>query len=438
MAQPHPGDLDPSFSMGPSNEVASIALQVDGRFVIGGYFTNINGTVRNFIARLNADGTLDTTFDPGTGAAGGLGFTAVYSVASQPDRKTLLAGRFATINGASRNRIARLNANGSVDSTFNPGTGLSGTFDLLEVVALQPDGKVLIGGSFSKVNGTNRNNIARLNADGSLDLTFNTGTGPSDTVNAVALQTDGKILIGGNFSSVNGTNSSHIARLDARGSLDTSFSLAVGAANVYSIAVQLDGRVVIGGSFTSVSGTNRNYIARLNADGSLDTTFDPGTGASDFVYAILSAGGKVYICGLFTSFNGTTRARIARLNWDGSLDTSLDPGTGASSLVESIVLQPDGKIVVGGGFTSINGMPFPFIARLYGTFQPLLTSPNYSMTKCRINVTGESNAYYLVQGSTDLLRGIWLPVWTNVSPFTATDAAAAKFPPRFYRALLPP
>jgi uncharacterized delta-60 repeat protein len=438
LAQPHPGDVDLSFGTGPSNEVAAIALQADGKFVIGGYFTGVSGTNRNYIARLNADGSLDTSFDPGTGAAGGRGSTAVYAVASQPDNKALLAGRFATVNGVSRNRIARLNADGSLDLTFNPGTGLSGTFDILEAVVMQPDGKVLIGGSFSSVNGTNRNNVARLNADGSLDLTFDPGTGPSDTVDGMALQTDGRILIGGLFSSVNGTNSSHVARLNPDGSLDASFNLAAGAADVYSIVVQLDGRIVIAGSFTSVSGTNRNYIARLNADGSLDTSFDPGTGAGNYVYAILSAGGKVYLGGLFSSVNGTNRARIARLNSDGSLDTGFDPGTGANSLVEALVLQPDGKIVVGGGFTTINGVPRPFIARLYGTSRPLLSTPIYSASQFQLNVSGESNTCYLLQGSTNFLQANWIPVWTNMAPFTATDSAAAIFPRRFYRAILPP
>jgi uncharacterized delta-60 repeat protein len=355
------GSLDASFNpgTGASGTVTSLALQPDGKVLIGGRFTAYNGTPRNNIARLNADGSLDATFNPGAGAD-----DDVETLALQPDGKVLIGGRFFTnYNGTPRNRIARINYDGSLDSTFNPGTGVSGRVYFL---ALQPDGKVLIGGRFIAYNGTPRNHIARLNADGSLDVSFNPGAGANDDVETLALQPDGKILIGGRVTNYNGTPRNRIARINYDGSLDSSFNPGTGASNsVYSFALQPDGKVLTGGDFTSFDGTPRNRIARLNADGSLDATFNPVPGANGTVQSLaLQPDGKVLVGGAFTSYNGTPRKNIARLNADGSLDASFNPGIGADNRVISFSLQPDGKVLIGGSFTNYNGTPRPGIARL--------------------------------------------------------------------------
>ncbi|RYY95552.1 MAG: hypothetical protein EOO11_15580, partial [Chitinophagaceae bacterium] len=344
------GSVDASFDpgTGANSAVYSLALQLDGKVLVGGTFTTINGAAANYMARLNADGSLDASFDPGTGAN-----NWVYSLALQLDGKVLVGGNFTTINGATRNRIARLNADGSLDTSFDPGTGAN---NRVSILALQPDGKVLVGGNFTTINGTTSNRLARLNADGSLDVTF-TGTGANGEVYSLALQSDGKVLVGGAFTTINGITRNYIARLNADGSLDTSFDPRTGANNwVYSVALQPDGKVLEGGNFTTINGITRNYIARLNADGSLDTGFDPGIGANSAVYSIaMQSDGKVLVGGAFTTFNGMARSRIARLNANGSLDTSFDPGTGASGAVYSIAVQSDGRVFVGGDFTTFNG-----------------------------------------------------------------------------------
>ena len=128
---------------------------------------------------------------------------------------------------------------------------------------------------------------AALAQAGSLDLTFDPGDGADSTIRSVVLQPDGKILIAGDFTSYEGTSRNHIARLNADGSLDTSFDPGTGTNDDtehdepggYPIAVQADGKILIGGHFTNYNGTARNRIARLNADGSLDPSFDPGAGA---------------------------------------------------------------------------------------------------------------------------------------------------------------
>ncbi len=371
----HSQIVDPNFNgvTNPDNSklifnagIYAVATQSDGKVLVGGIFTNINevesntNTVYNRIARLNADGSLDTTFNIGLGVS-----NAVTAVKLQSDGKVLIGGSFTSVNGTARNRIARLNVDGSLDTTFNIGSGLDGDVSISSLI-VQPDGKVLIGGSFTSVNGTTRNRVARLNTDGSLDTAFNIGVGANNTVIAVGLQPDGKVLIGGSFTSVNGAARNRIARLNADGSLDTTFNTGSGLdSDVLSLAIQSDGKVLVGGSFASVNGTARNRIARLNADGSLDTTFDVGLGASSIIYALtLQPDSKVLIGGNFTSFNGTAINRIARLNTDGSLDTTFDIGSGASNIVYALTLQPDGNILAGGSFGAIGGAIRNRIARL--------------------------------------------------------------------------
>ena len=160
---------------------------------------------------------------------------------------------------------------GSVDFSFDPGSAVVGT---VNVVAPAGNGKVYVGGNFHTVRGAVRYGIARLNPDGTADQTFDPGSGPSDSsVSAVAVQTDGMVLIAGYFTSYNGVPRIRVARLFSDGSLDTTFDPASGPnGGVYSIAQQADGKVLIAGVFTQCAGVSRNSIARLNADGSLDAT----------------------------------------------------------------------------------------------------------------------------------------------------------------------
>jgi len=358
------GSLDTGFNpgMGAYNTIHSLAVQADGKILIGGDFTLYDGTERNRIARLNANGSLDTGFDPGTGAN-----STVLSIIVQADGKILIGGDFVTVNGIGRNRVARLNADGSLDNGFDPGTGAS---HKVQAGAVQGDGKILIGGEFTSFNGTGRNRIARLNVDGSLDTGFDPGTGANLGVHSTTVQADGKIVIGGRFSAYNGTMRNRIARLNADGSLDTSFDPGAGANDiVHSTTVQADGKIVIGGEFYAYNGIWRRGIARLNANGNLDASFDPGTGvtggALNAVFSTdVQADGKILIGGEFTSYNGWTRKQMTRANPNGSMDVDFNPGTGANEVVNSITVQPDGKIIIGGAFTNYNNVGPNFIARL--------------------------------------------------------------------------
>lgn len=361
------GTLDTSFNpgTGTSSGVMSLALQSDGKSVIVGDFTSVNGVSRNHVARLNTDGSLDATFAPSSGAN-----DRVASVAVQSDGKILIGGDFTSVNGAARNRITRLNSDGSLDSSFSVGTGAS---DRVFAVAVRPDGRVLIAGNFTSVNGTARTRVALLNSDGSVNTGFSVGTGPSSAPYNIAVQSDNQAIITGWFTTVAGTTRNRIARLNAFGGLDTSFDPGTGPnSDVYDAVIQPDGKVLIGGWFSTVGAVARDGVARLNSDGSLDPTFDPGTGVDggDSYDVALQSDGKVLVAGSFTTFNGTARNRVARLGANGSLDTSFDTSAGPNAVVDDMAIQSDGNIVIGGGFSAVGGVSRNHVARLFGTTIP--------------------------------------------------------------------
>src|SRR6185437_4424176 len=192
-----------------------------------------------------------------------------------------------TVTSGAATLSLRSPISGDVDFSFRLGASLDSS---VLAVAVQSDGKVLIGGGFTTVNGALRGHIARLNPDGSIDHTFGYGlAGASSTVNAMALQSDGKVLIGGTFTAVNGTAINRVARLNSDGTLDTTFASGLAGANgsINAMALQSDGKVLIGGLFAAVNGTAINRIARLNSDGTLDTAFGNGlAGANNAVTAL--------------------------------------------------------------------------------------------------------------------------------------------------------
>lgn len=382
------GSLDTSFDpgTGANDPVYDVAWQPDGKVLIVGGFASYDGTARNHIARLNPDGSLDTSFDPGSGTD-----DLIYDVALQPDGKVLIGGDFTSFDGAGRNSIARLNTDGSLDSSFDPGTGV----DLIVYkTALQPDGKVLVAGVFTTVDGTSRSGIARLNADGSLDTGFDPGTGTDVLVSDVVVQPDDKIVIGGSFTTFDGVARDRVARLNADGSVDTTFDPGSGADNpVLALTLQPDDKILIGGAFEFYDGVARSRIARLNADGSLDTGFDPGLGTNGDVHSIvLQQDDKVLIGGNYTSFDGVGRNGLARLDTDGSLDTNFNPGVGANN-VRGLELQGDGKLLVCGYFTSYDGIQRDRVARVYNSAGPTTASPQFTSTPATSGAEGRLYVY---------------------------------------------
>ena len=253
----------------------TLGIQPDGKIVIGGEFSEILTTAsisREKIARLNADGSLDTSFDTSSGPD-----EMVASVAIQSDGKVLIGGEFGAVAGTAMKHIARLNADGSLDSSDDPEDKPNNTVDAIE---WQADGKAVVGGKFVKAGNTARNRIARMNADATLDLDFSPGGGPNNLLNAIDIQADDKILKSRPITAVDGISRLRIARLNANGTLDTDFDTSNGPDdNVLAIALQEDGKVLLGGEFTTIEGSNRKYVARLNDDGSWESGFWQRDGA---------------------------------------------------------------------------------------------------------------------------------------------------------------
>jgi uncharacterized delta-60 repeat protein len=343
-----------------NNQLRSIAVQSDGKILVGGDFATWDGVTVNRIVRLNSDGTRDTAFttNTGTGAT-----STVVLVAPQSDGKILLGGVFTTWNGNPVNRLVRLNS----DGTFDPTPGANST---IFSIAVQSDGKILLGGAFTTWNGTTVNRIVRLNSDGTRDAAFttNAGTAANNIVYSIAVQTDGKILVGGAFTTWNGTTVNRIVRLNSDGTRDAAFTTNAGTAangTVDSIAVQSDGKILLGGNFTTWDGTTVNRIVRLNSDGTRDTAFttNAGTAANNSVVSIaVQSDGKIVVVGRFTTWTGVTVGRIVRLNANGTRDTAFSGNTGTgigaavSARINSTSIQSDGKILVAGNFSTWNGV----------------------------------------------------------------------------------
>ncbi|KIQ25172.1 calcium-binding protein [Flavobacterium sp. MEB061] len=314
------GTYDESFNLkqaGANNVIKTAVLQQDGKIILGGNFTKYNETACNRIIRILSDGSVDQTFNIGSGFN-----SQVYALATQSDGKIIATGSFTNYNGAANpaTRIVRLLPDGTRDLSFNVGHGADG---IIEVVLIQPDGKILLGGRFSSFNGYSAARLVRLNPDGSIDSGFNVGAGFDNYIYAMALQSDGKIIVGGSFLFYNGTSQKRILRLNTNGSLDTTFDSGTGfnKGDVRSILVQPDDRIVVGGTF---SGTYKNVISlrlvRLLKTGDYDASFDARLNSKLYTMAFTSDF-KLMIGGDFNSVSGISKHRIARLNL--CLDSSI-------------------------------------------------------------------------------------------------------------------
>jgi uncharacterized delta-60 repeat protein len=336
------------FNPGADGPIDAMAVQPDGRIVVGGGFTSLGGQPRDFIGRLNADGSLDTTFNPGADGP-------VIAITLQPDGKIVVAGEFTTLGGQPRSNIGRLHANGSLDAAFDPGADFR-----VHALALAPDGKIVVGGVFAELGGKPRSYLGRLNANGTLDEGF--APEPDGVVDALAVQADGKVMVGGEFiTTLGGQPCSNLGRLNANGSRDATFTAGADGF-VYALALQADGKILVGGEFiTTLGGQPRSNIGRLTAAGGVDAAFDPGADGAVWVFAV-QPDGKIVVGGEFTSLGGQPRAAIGRLTAGGSVDPSLDPG--ADGPVVSLAVQADGKIVVGGLFQILGGQQRANIGRL--------------------------------------------------------------------------
>ncbi|MFV0468324.1 MAG: T9SS type A sorting domain-containing protein [Dysgonomonas sp.] len=363
------GVVDMNFNkgVGVNKNVNSIAVLDDKSLVIGGAFNLYNNNIVNYIAKTDIDGNLDETFKNNIGS----GFNSTVNIVNKLNSgKILVSGEFSMFDDITANRIAILNADGSTDTGFTSGTGFNNT---VNSIAETSDGKLIAVGNFTAYGSTTINRIIRINADGSYDPEFNIGTGSTTTISSLAVQDDGKVIIGGSFTSFNQSSYNRILRLNTDGSIDATFNVGTGANYpVLAIAIQADGKILIGGNFSTYNGTTINRIARLNADGSLDATFITGTGLNTNPTALtIQDDGKIIVIGTFTTYNGATVKGFIRLNTDGSLDNNFTIGTGADNTIKTVVSQDKNKIIIGGAFTNFNAVGKNRFARLLITDETL-------------------------------------------------------------------
>jgi uncharacterized delta-60 repeat protein len=341
-------DID--FGSGPaSSSVLALANDSEGSWYIGGSFSVFDGLNQGRLTKINEEGEHDTGY-----LSSGIGFdNSVYKVLPLANKKTMVSGKFTKFNGVFSSRITRLLEDGSIDNTFN--LSKSGANNIVKTAVLQSDGKIILAGNFTKYNETTSNRIVRILPDGAIDDAFNIGSGFNSQVYTMALQSDGKVIVAGNFTQYNNDKSViRIVRLLPNGSRDLTFNVGTGAdAIIESMLIQPDGKILVGGRFNTFNGRSILRLVRLNPDGSIDTSFNIGTGFDKNVFAIaLQSDQKIMVGGSFLIYNGTSQKRILRLNANGSLDATFDSGIGFSKgEVHSILVQPDDRILVGGTFS---------------------------------------------------------------------------------------
>ncbi|MFA5265886.1 MAG: putative Ig domain-containing protein, partial [Opitutaceae bacterium] len=411
------GTLDTGFDPGLNGEVYSMAIQSDGKVVVGGGFTTIapnaatTATTKYFLARLKTDGTLDTDFavDPPN--------SYVNQVAIDDNNGSILvAGQFLQIGTESKRYVARLTSTGAIDATFKPdvnapvwalgiasdhsilmggslttadndpavlaggaftsigndarpylallshngqvmGTFTSAPNGAVNAMARHGDSGILVAGAFTSVSGTARSYIARLLLDGTLDASFKPDA--NGAINAMVVQPDGKALVAGAFTIIANTSRQGLARLNADGSIDPSFNPGV-TGSVSALYVDESGKIVVGGSFTGIAGSSNRYLARLTSTGALDGSFNATTDGP--VYSVAAViGGQIFLGGSFTTVDGQARSNYARVDGNGNLVS--DPASGANQAVRSLAVLMDGKVALGGSFTKFLGSPHYLIAR---------------------------------------------------------------------------
>lgn len=418
LARLHPdGSLDLLFAtgIGANDGVHKVVQCADGKFIIVGSFTEFDGVPRNKIARLNADGTLDPTFDPGSGCNDN-----IQELVLQPDGNVLIAGNFTSYNGVSVGHLARIDTTGGLDPTF----ATEGATDNIACILLEADGRMMIGGPFSNVQGVYGRGVARLESDGTLDPTFNAASGTYDEVNVILRTDGGQYLVGGFFYSFASEPYRGIVRLDNDGSVDTSFGPTLGAglnigrvssmtlvpgggiravvwnlmplegqyrtglvaltadgtfdpafgtptgfdATPGDVLVQPDGRIVVVGDIQGYDGAHRRGLIRLMPDGAADPSFGTGSGISPYWFSsgalAMQTNGQLIVAGGFSYYNGVERRGVVRLQSNGAIDMSFDPDYGSDLGVKCVAIQSNGKILVGGDFNWFDYNGIAGIARL--------------------------------------------------------------------------
>ena len=361
------------------------------------------------IVKMGNDGLIDTTFvnNQGIGASSTVsGGILIYDIYQDSEAGLILSGSFSQFNDATSSRIARLNADGTFDTAFasNTGSGLAGGIILR---SLPFGNKIMSLSSFPSTtfNGNAVSRLMMLNSDGTFDASFSAAAGTSlSGINSNSFDfikySDTQAIVASNFTSYNGTTAGRLARINIDGTLDTAFNTAIGTglnSTARALAKMSDGRILVGGLFTSFNGQSVPFMVMLNSDGTLNTSFmtNIGTGpnsSSNLVFSVQSDD-KIVVGGAFTSFNGTsTPSSLIRLNSDGTIDSTFTAGLGlgyggASVNVINLKSFSDDRLAVYGNYETYNDS-----TTLYG-FHVLETTTPAIVSNLSISNSTDSGQY---------------------------------------------
>ncbi|RYD85347.1 MAG: choice-of-anchor D domain-containing protein, partial [Verrucomicrobiaceae bacterium] len=353
------GELDTSFNPNANGEIKAVAVAPDGKIMIGGAFTNVGGRQQAGVTRLLPTGQPDLTWIPPTTAAD------VRTCAVFGDGSVAVVAPYFQ-----RTSAWRLKPDGSLDSQFE--VRLSD--GEVRAMAVDIDGNLLLGGNFNMPSGSERRGYAVVEPSGEVRGKYYPVLG-GKSVNTLLARSDGSTIMGGDFSrTYGGTDYAYLQRMTSDASLDSEFrpplSVAEGK-SVDCIAFQQYEIpwIIAGGSFNvrlSATVTETRCLARFSKSGSRDSTFNPvftrPNGVPRVSSVAVQCDGKIIVAGDFTAVNGVTRLGLVRLNASGSVDTTfvVKDATGVTGLA----LQADGKVLVTGTFQQINGVTRNRIARL--------------------------------------------------------------------------
>jgi hypothetical protein len=346
----------------------------NGKLLWGGR-TNIQDGGGINIRRFNSDYSLDETFTPPYCTSGNDN-CFIRDIAEQSDGKLIVVGHFTDVDFSNQvNYIMRLNTDGTLDNTFNSGNAFDGNALCVKILS---NDKIVVGGDFSGFDGNYSPYLVVLNSDGSFDVSF---SNPEfdDTVHNLAVNSSDKVVAVGDF----GNPSAKIVMINADGSVDNTFSVGSGLNDRGADALfDADGKVVVGGWFSQYDGTNVNQVIRLNTNGSLDNTFalDGALACSldnpNSVNCLaLQNNGKILIGGWFDTLNGNRQSKLLRVNTDGTKDTSFETGWGFNNdsdfynggRIQRIIVNNDGSILVTGNIQSYQLSPINAFAKLSST-----------------------------------------------------------------------
>lgn len=388
------------------------------KVVVIGAFSSFNGVTRNQMCRIFTDGEIDFTFNSGTGFVGGSGLDIVQ----QPDTKYVVVGGFNSYQGVSRNKIVRINFDGTIDTSFVVGTGFTG---LARCITRNPDGSFIVGGSMTAYSGVPISFLCKLLPNGQLDTSFATNTILAGSIRKVVRNADGTYYVCGRFD-VPGRQD--IILLNANGTYNSALpfnaSGSGASAFVNDFEVLPDGKLIVVGDFTSYNGVGiPRGIMRLNPNGTRDTTFVSG-GYSNYQYEVFVQGSKYVSVGFANQYSGQSIGNVSRINPNGTLDTTWNSGpftnTGGLDSINHLALMNDGFIFCGGFFISYDGFLTGNIVKMSsnGLIQdcdPILITPTPTNTPTRTptpTVTRTSNV-----------------TPTNTSTHTATPSATPTLTP---------